>query len=123
MPTDVTESKLKVGDRLWWVPDRGEAGEVVVKKVGRKWATVGKDDGREWMDNRIDYQNPQMPADGVRWQSHGRCYRTKEEYELTLQCLALWREVRQYFRNSYQVPAHLDVDDLEGILQILKGAG
>ncbi len=116
--------KLKVGDKLWWVPNRGEAGEVVVKKVGRKWATVSRTTWGSNMEQRIDFRDPSMPADSGGYSSPGRCWRTKEEYQLYQQRLALWGEIRAYFAGSYayQVPAHLDGDDLESILQALMGS-
>lgn len=114
--------KLKVGDRLWWVPDRGEAGEVVVEKMGRKWATVGRPSWCSWIKERIDYQDERMPADGGNHQSPGRCYRNQEEWELSTRRDQLWAELKRLIYGSYQIPAHLDGDDLEDILNTLKGS-
>lgn len=65
--------ELKVGDKLWFVPDyrRGKGFEVVVEKVGRKFADIGERRSKLDMETMIvkDAQH-----------SYGACYRSEAEY-------------------------------------------
>lgn len=67
--------KLKVGQKLWFVPSYGRRAkpyEVEVVKVGRKWAYIN---GRR----RIHIES--LVVDGGDYQSPGCCYLSKEEHE------------------------------------------
>lgn len=84
--------EVVVGQKLWYVPSRrgGEATEVFVEKVGRKWITVSSNPGRKWSEERIDKEN--WAADGGAYISPGTCYLSKEEYEAEVLLRSLWSD-------------------------------
>lgn len=62
--------KLKVGQKLWWVPNYGTCYDVEVVSVGRKWAGLNN-------HVRINI-NTMISGENT---SQGCCYLTREEYE------------------------------------------
>ena len=92
-------------------------------KIGRKWATLAppgqETDDWGYLRCRVDLET--LIADGGDYQSPGQCWRTKEEYDLHYKAGRLWDDIRRFFGITYSVPAHLEVDDLEHILNTLKG--
>jgi hypothetical protein len=104
--------QLKVGDKLWFVSSRrnGLDREVVVMKVGRKWAYLS---GRD----RIDLESWGM--DGGEYISPGRCYESKDAYESSK---ALWEEWSLFKRKvaKIEIPGTMT---LERISELSKEFG
>ena len=65
-------SEIKVGDKLWFVPShRRGSREVVVKKVGRKFADIG--------ELRLKLDVATMVVRDAK-HSYGVCHRSEDEY-------------------------------------------
>jgi hypothetical protein len=83
---------LTVGQKLWWVyfDSRrvNEGREVTVTKVGRKWAEL---DNRD----RIDVES--LVADGRGYSPDGRCWVSKEAYDLEQLRLRWMRRFNEAF--------------------------
>lgn len=82
---------LTVGQTLWLVVDHGRAlsREVTVSKIGRRWATLDQ----TGMRLRIDKET--LGVDGDDFWSPGRCWLSREAYEIdreTRHCWALFRD-------------------------------
>lgn len=109
-------AKLAVGDRLWLVlrNGRGTRGsDVMVTKVGRKWASIVDAENPMWDRPRINLNS--LECDGGESSSPGRCFRSRAEYEERLALAEGWEELRQIFGTTYRRPAHLTVDDMKAI--------
>jgi len=77
---------LSVGQKLWFVPRRGEAQEVEVIKVDRKWAYISG----SRPDLRVDVET--LSADGRGYSSPGQCHMDREAYELDVTRRKEWSE-------------------------------
>ena len=82
---------LTIGQKLFYVPAnryrRTEPHEVTVTAVGRKWV-VFKDGN---ITERFAITDKCMMVDGGEYQSPGRCYLSKEDYETEQALTARWR--------------------------------
>ena len=108
--------KLKVGQKLWYVPNnRGGQHEVTVIKVGRMWAHVGTHVG---IRGRIDMET--LIADGGGYGSPGRCYLSQEHYNSELRRVRKWGELCQAMRLFNNPPKHITVDDIDVILNMVR---
>src|SRR4051812_39221275 len=96
---------LVVGQKLWWVNNRNrpDAYEVVVTKVGRKWATI---DDR----HRIDLST--LHADRAGYSSPGRCYLSRTDWEAETALNAAWEEFRREVGNIYRRPAYVTLENI-----------
>lgn len=104
----MTRRKLKVGDELYCVPKYrlGDPRTVTVEKIGRKWATLAKREGRIRLSNWI--------LDGGQLSSPGRCYENEEEYqeyERRKDARLAFTRARAYTT----MPEELTLDDLREI--------
>lgn len=106
------KTDLKVGDSIYYVTQLKVASPryLTINKIGNKWIYAGQE---KFDENLI--------ADGRKYSSPGRAYRSKEEYELMMQKKDKWTEVRLFFGKTYSPPEYLSVDDMNMILQIAKG--
>ena len=82
---------LEVGQKLWWVSrsdhsHRKDGREVIVTKIGHKWATLEN-------GHRIDLKT--MIANGGNYSSPGRCYLSHEDYDRLSRARDAWREFAQ----------------------------
>lgn len=84
--------KLTVGQKLWYVPSdsryAGQACEVTVERIGRKWANISH-------GYRIDLAD--WWVDGGQHSSPGRCYASKEAWDDEGHRQKAWRAVREGF--------------------------
>ena len=96
---------LSVGQKLWYVPNHGEAREIEVTKVGRKWATTPARRGL-----RVDVNT--LSADDAGY-SPGRCYLDREKYETEQARQAEWWNL--YRCLSASPPAHMTLEDIREI--------
>jgi hypothetical protein len=102
---------LSVGQKLYWVPNRAyhlAEQEVVIEKVGRKWATFDR--------YRIDINT--LVADGHGYNSPGTCYLNKEIFIEERASGIAWRDLRQSM--NYNPPRGVVLAD---ILQAMKLLG
>jgi hypothetical protein len=75
---------LKVGQILWFVPNRNYLGKprhVEVTKIGSKWATLENGE-------RIGIND--LCVDGHGYGSPGRCYLSQQAYEIERETRAMW---------------------------------
>ena len=110
--------KLKVGDKLWFVPNwYGEGSyEVEVRSVGRKWATVAAvASGRR--DHRISLTT--LRSDEGSTNPPGRAYRDRAVYEAEQAATTAWRTFRSNF--PYNRPSHLTAEDIAEITARIAG--
>jgi hypothetical protein len=82
---------LQPGTKLWYVPSdpRNEkyAHEVIITKVGRKWAYFGPHS-----QDRLDPET--LRVDGGIYCSPGTCYESKETYEALCLANRFWRHLK-----------------------------
>ena len=105
--------KLEVGQKLWFVygdSRRGGASEVIVTKVGRKWATLSN-------NYRIDLQT--WIADGAGYVSPGSCYASKEEYEEDVKLFVDWSNLRFAIERMRQRPEGVTTETIGKIRELL----
>lgn len=82
-------SAFAVGDKLWMVPSQrymGDAREVTVTKVGRKWLTL---------DNGYRASAADMWLDGGGYTSPGSCYASRAAWEAHKELCDAWEQLRR----------------------------
>lgn len=102
---------LVEGQKLWLVyNDRryGQSREVVVSKVGRKWADIG-------LRNRINVDTLIIDGDP----SPGRCYPDRDAYEQSAYRARLWDMLRDRVSRQYRAPSDLTMDDILAAAKLL----
>lgn len=87
---------LTVGQKLWFVRSgrngrSGDGMEVIVEKVGRKWAEISAG------APRIDIES--LVADGGQYTSPGRCYLSEVAYDEIVSLTKAWRDFAQRIGN------------------------
>ena len=104
---------LVVGQKLWWVASNNQKTqyEVEVVKVGRKWATLD-------IDHKIDLED--WVADGGLYAPPGKCYASKEDYELECTLLDSWKELRQMVASHHTLPKGINLEKIVLICSILS---
>ena len=114
--------KLKVGDRLWLVKRPGgrnlAQSEVIVTKIGRKWAQIANAERPTYAEPRIDVET--LVCDGGNFTSPGRCYRSKDEYEAIVNLDSAWQQLQGAVRDAWHRPAHLTLADILQINALLS---
>jgi hypothetical protein len=108
---NVKEGKmLTVGQKLWFVPyqRRVEAHEVIVEKVGRKWASIGY--------YRINIDT--LKVDGGQYSSPGACYLSKEAYEAEIKLNQEWDAFRRLVDANY-APKGITIERIKEAINIL----
>lgn len=106
-------AELKVGQKLWWVPNKrwgGPQREVTVEKVGRIWAHLNE-------RNRIDKQT--LIADGGEYSSPGRCYLSKAEYDEYIERVTTWNVFAATVRYK-EMPDGVTVADITEAAKLLR---
>ncbi len=106
---------LKVGQKLYYVPNRngiGRESEAEITKIGRKWATCGR-----W-ETKIDIVT--LEADGAGYSSPGRAYLSEENYRTKIRMSSMWDTVSIMIRNQYRRPDHITECDMKTIIGILE---
>jgi hypothetical protein len=95
-----------VGQKLWFVGSKinPRQYEIEVTKVGRLWATLG-DDGRY----RCDASGQ---VDGGHYASPGRCYVSREAYELEQARSAAWLKFKRMVADLPEMPCWMTLDAL-----------
>ena len=114
-------SKLEVGQKLWLVTNGWRGGfrsalpgeEVTVTKVGRKWAEL--DHGRK---TRIDINTLRVDSQGF-GHSPGRCYLSREVYEIEVRDSETWRVFHNWTRDKYGKPDGLTADAIREAAKLL----
>jgi hypothetical protein len=109
---------LKVGQKLYFVYSdrrRGEPYYLVVKKVGRKWATTSRE-GWTHDDYRIDVNT--LWADAGHYTSPGRCYISKEDYDEAVTRQVEWDRLREMVK-TYNVPQWMTREKIAQIAKLL----
>lgn len=108
-------AKLKVGDRLWYVPGGrlGKPSEVAVTEVGRKYAKIQVTAGH--------LERILINGLGVVDWPHGKCYESRIAHLEELNMNAQWDLVQTLIKNMRRPPAHITREHIETIKSILEG--
>lgn len=106
--------KLEVGQKLYWVGghnyNKSGTGEVTVVTVGRKWANLSN-------RYRIDIQT--LFGDGGQYNSPGRCYLSREEYESKARLEKSWDTLHRAIRDRWSVPAGVTEETIHKVMDLL----
>lgn len=106
---------LKEGQVLWFVPYEkrwSREREVVVSKVGRKWAVI--DDGR----NRVDAST--LEVDGKGYVSPGKCYVSREVYEIEKARRDSWQALRRALDERRSAPDGVTTESIAAAAALLN---
>lgn len=105
----ITDREWKVGETLWFVPDRHGGGfEVTIVAVGRKWLTLDCKHGK--CDRQtLALQEP----------FGNRVYPSKEEYESTRWRRIAWDRLSAAVRNQYGPPDGLTTEAIQEAMKLL----
>lgn len=107
---------FKIGQSLYFVPNNKSNNTTewwTVEKVGRKWLTC-KRYNREC---RVDKKT--LNVDGGNYNSPGRCYLSKEEYDKQKYHKDLWESIKHKF-DTYNLPNWATVDNLSKIKELIE---
>ena len=105
--------KLKVGQKLWWVPRYNRTQpqhEVTVTKVGRKWAQL---------DNHYRISLETFKADGGGYAPPGTCYPSKAHFDAITELNVAWNHFIGDLRNM-RLPDGVTVEDVEAARKLLR---
>lgn len=102
---------LKVGDTVWFVPNRGygQPRELAIKKVGRKWLTVGVGHGM-----RLDAATLRPEHYGA-----GSIYRSQEEHTQTVARREAWSRIKK-LTEAWVSPTNLTIEQMRQIVELLS---
>lgn len=103
---------FEVGQKLWFVRSEKRTGpprEVTVEKVGRVWTTLNN-------HMRCDASGR---VDGGEYASPGRCYASREVYELEQARLEAWWKFKRALERK-QMPESLTMEALAQIAASLE---
>lgn len=102
---------LAVGQTLHFVPahrHNGNSHDVVVMKIGRKWADIRPAD---WQHKSHRIALDDWRADGGGYSSPGRCYASKEVYDAETARREAWQGLQRQMRDACgQPPDGVTVD-------------
>lgn len=109
---------IQAGQKLWCVVDFRHGrninppsqNEVVVRKVGRKYADL--DSGERLI---LDT----MTLDGGQYTSPGKCYLSKEAYDSAEGATLAWRHLKNAM-GGWKAPAGVTIADIEAARALLK---
>src|SRR6266550_2190989 len=105
---------LQVGQVLYYVPAErrfGKPYDVKVTKIGRNWAEL------EGGQGRVDVKT--LWLDGGQYASPGRCWLSREAYELHVLRQTVWRKLRLRLTNEFTVPEGVTVEQIEQAAALL----
>lgn len=121
----LTPKDFTVGQRLLFVETEHRRGREsntewhVVKAVGRKYVTTGREDSPVVSHMDRKFAPPNLHSEG--W-PRGRLYLSLEAYELERAMESEWSKMRAFMRDTYRMPASLTLEDMKAINAKL-GAG
>lgn len=110
---------FSVGQKIWFVGSKMNLNprqyEIEVTKVGRLWATLGKDGRyRCAADGQVD---------GGGYSSPGRCYASRQAYENEVARKTAWGQFRYVVDGQMTMPDGLTLGDLTQMLGSLGSDG
>ena len=107
-------TKFEVGQVVFVVrnDNRRSTYNATVTKVGRKWVYINE-------HQRFDPQTKLI--DGGNYQSPGRVYLSRDEYDETVTRANAWRDLRSEVQYLYSAPNHLTTERIQAILAEIKG--
>lgn len=114
-------NKLQVGQKLWYVPTenrrwtQGTGREVQVFKVGRKWAEI--EERNYGKPLRIDVDT--LVADDYGYSSPGRCYLSREHYEVAMLTQQTWEKLIRGLEHQWRAPDDVTLQDIHEVMRIL----
>ena len=107
-------TKIKVGQKLWWVPRWRSCPQpcwVEVTKVGRVYATIG------FGNIRIRLTNLES-VDQESYRDSGCCYVSKEAHKSREKVMQMWCEIRTEMHNGCP-DAVVTVEQIEAAMRLL----
>lgn len=104
--------KLNVGDVLWFVPTNGRPRNVIVTKVGRKWAQVGAHVGRIAIESWY--------MDGGQFTSPGRCHESEQEWRENEEADRAWLALCQSLQLTSRVAHDLSIETIREAADLLR---
>lgn len=106
---------ITAGQKLVYVPrDQrwSKPREVIVERVGRKWANLAHNEGR------VDIHT--LELDGGRYSSSGRCFGTWEEYQEKMAVDKAWNDLRRAITDFRQRDPDVTAADIEEAMRLLR---
>lgn len=82
-----------------------------IAKIGRKWVTLEKNDGRFNIENWI--------LDGGAYSSAGSCFPSEQEYNNQVELNGLWNEVILQIR-YLRIPKSMTIEKIKQIKMLLE---
>ena len=111
---------VREGDQLYYVPAYrrdGSGYDIVVTKVGRKWAGFRRPSALSLRDEgRFDIST--FAVDGGGFSSPGNIYRSEDDYREFLNMERRWSNVARGLRSIYRRPKHITSADMDKIEEI-----
>lgn len=102
---------LKVGQKLWWVPSRGDGENrpVTISAIGSKWATISGVRTFTQKPLRIDMRSLVAPV--VQYLPCGKCFLNLEAHEEDRLLERTWHD---FYRRlgQFRPPAGVTVDQI-----------
>ena len=122
MTPEEERAAVVAGDRLYYVPAYRRDGvgyDVVVTKVGRKWAGFRRADAQQWQRDEGRFDIDTFAADGGGYSSPGQIYLSEEGYHEHRRLNARWAIIASHLRGLYGRPRHITDADMDKIVEIL----
>lgn len=104
---------IEVGQKLYFVPNNryGARRDVVVTKVGRRWAAIGP-------RMRVDVNT--LRVDGRGYMSPGQCWLSEAAYREELALQAEWDSLNGYVSRRHRVPEGITIEAIRQVKELLK---
>lgn len=112
----MTGEQFHVGQQVWFVPNEkyhGEPRYLTVTKLGRRWIVTNQ------RGKRFDRET--LVIDGGGYNSPGRVWLDKEEWEAESAKSKAWEEMHGVMRGLWKAPAHLTTEQIKAMTETVKG--
>lgn len=109
-------SKLKIGDKLWYVPGSryGKPHEATVSKVGRIWFELSD---ATFSNARFSIET--LCLDGRGYSMTGRCYRSRDEYEAEVALHSAWVRFRKIISDYHRPDSVKSAEQVQEAMKVL----
>lgn len=105
------EERLRVGQTLWLVPRNGGEREIVLTKVGRKWAEFG--------DIRYRVNLKTLALDVAGYGQAGQCFLSQDAYSQHLALNKAWADFKALVGNQWGCPPGVSLSQIENARRAL----
>jgi len=114
------ENVVREGDTFYYVPAYrrdGSGYNIVVTKVGRKWAGFKRTDS-QWQRDEGRFDITTFAVDGGDFSSPGNIYRSEDDYREKVALNQRWNAIARHLRGLYTRPQHITAADMDKIEEI-----